>query len=298
VEGVIRVFSSSGTFLRMFGRKGDGPGEFRSPNGLGRFGDTVWVRDLLGRRYVLFDGQFNYLRTARVSGLSGYYYGMISTSESVRRSIGDSLHVEVNSSDGLVARQIPVNIRNTRHSFPIADPSRESGTRLVTSPLGSGTDVTLLPGGNDLILIEPASVWAGAPGQFMIKRQSLLTGRITDSAVVSRVPAPIGRRQADSIITEFVSNFPSNTQPLVRSRVELPQHFPPYRLWELTGDDMLWLRHYGDPDVRTVYSLRGQPLMEVRMPRQLRILAADRRFVWATMPDLDGLPVIIRFRIE
>ena len=37
-ESVLRVFDANGRFLAMFGRAGDGPGEFRTPLAAGRFG--------------------------------------------------------------------------------------------------------------------------------------------------------------------------------------------------------------------------------------------------------------------
>lgn len=48
----VRVFSSDGTFLRSFGREGDGPGEFRRPDQIYLKGDTVIV---VGQRLSLLD---------------------------------------------------------------------------------------------------------------------------------------------------------------------------------------------------------------------------------------------------
>jgi hypothetical protein len=53
--GDVRVFDSSGTFLRRLGRRGRGPGEFRGVSGLFVVGDTVIVRSMYdGDPLVLF----------------------------------------------------------------------------------------------------------------------------------------------------------------------------------------------------------------------------------------------------
>lgn len=68
VPAEIRVFDSSGQFLRRVGRGGDGPGEFRSPLGLAVLaGDTLLVWDRGARRLSWFsvDGTLERERTLR-----------------------------------------------------------------------------------------------------------------------------------------------------------------------------------------------------------------------------------------
>ena len=68
----VRVFDSTGGFLREFGRSGQGPGEFDHPVGFAvlRDGTTV-VRDLGHRAYQLFDASGQYLRMVRTSDSPG-----------------------------------------------------------------------------------------------------------------------------------------------------------------------------------------------------------------------------------
>ncbi|MCK7476305.1 MAG: 6-bladed beta-propeller [Candidatus Moduliflexus flocculans] len=51
----IKVFSRDGKFVRAFGRKGRGPGEFSFPSGVAAAGDRVYVADKLNRRIQIFD---------------------------------------------------------------------------------------------------------------------------------------------------------------------------------------------------------------------------------------------------
>ena len=57
----IQVFSSNGTHLRSFGRKGDQQGEFDWPAGIAFHNDTIIVADSCNHRVQLFSGQGEYL---------------------------------------------------------------------------------------------------------------------------------------------------------------------------------------------------------------------------------------------
>lgn len=56
VDRAIKVFSKNGRFLRSFGRKGDGPGEFSLPSGVAVAGGLIAVADKLNGRVQMFDG--------------------------------------------------------------------------------------------------------------------------------------------------------------------------------------------------------------------------------------------------
>lgn len=58
-EGGTRLlfFGADGALKRAVGRRGDGPGEFRLPQFLGRTGDTVWVYDYAQTRVTRFSAE-------------------------------------------------------------------------------------------------------------------------------------------------------------------------------------------------------------------------------------------------
>ena len=63
----IFVVSPNGEFVRAFGRPGDGPGEFRSPNGLAVMRDgRVVIADIGHRAYHLFDAAGEFERMVRM----------------------------------------------------------------------------------------------------------------------------------------------------------------------------------------------------------------------------------------
>ncbi len=53
-EGILRVFDSTGRFIRTLGRLGDGPGEFRGISSIGSWRDSVWVHDIGKARVTIF----------------------------------------------------------------------------------------------------------------------------------------------------------------------------------------------------------------------------------------------------
>lgn len=65
-ENEIRVFSKTGAFIRAFGRKGQGPGEYDSPADLDISGDRIFVTDRFNKRIQILDREGGYLGGFRV----------------------------------------------------------------------------------------------------------------------------------------------------------------------------------------------------------------------------------------
>ncbi|MCJ7643445.1 MAG: 6-bladed beta-propeller [Candidatus Aminicenantes bacterium] len=65
-ENEVRVFSKTGAFVRVFGRKGQGPGEFDSPADLDVSGDRIYVTDRFNKRVQVLDRKGGYLGGFRV----------------------------------------------------------------------------------------------------------------------------------------------------------------------------------------------------------------------------------------
>ncbi|MBN2408483.1 MAG: 6-bladed beta-propeller [Candidatus Aminicenantes bacterium] len=59
-DNSVKVFSREGVFLTMFGRKGQGPGEFHRPSGLDILGEHLYVADAGNRRIQILDRKGGY----------------------------------------------------------------------------------------------------------------------------------------------------------------------------------------------------------------------------------------------
>lgn len=64
----LRVYDAEGGFLRKYGRRGSGPGEFEFPSGLWLLGDTIAVYDGRLYRMTLLDADGEVLDTWRAGG--------------------------------------------------------------------------------------------------------------------------------------------------------------------------------------------------------------------------------------
>jgi hypothetical protein len=62
----VKVFSRGGALLSMFGRKGQGPGEFHRPSGLDIHGGQIYVADAGNRRIQILDKKGGYLAGFKV----------------------------------------------------------------------------------------------------------------------------------------------------------------------------------------------------------------------------------------
>ena len=77
--GRVVAFSSDGAFLRTYGRRGQGPGEFRFPALLEVIDDALWAQDLSGQRTHVFSLDGSFLRTVGIPGpprglIDGYWW--------------------------------------------------------------------------------------------------------------------------------------------------------------------------------------------------------------------------------
>jgi hypothetical protein len=65
-ECEVRLFSREGGFLRVLGRRGQGPGEFNSPADIDFLEDKIYVSDRFNSRIQILDKNGSYLRSFRV----------------------------------------------------------------------------------------------------------------------------------------------------------------------------------------------------------------------------------------
>ena len=70
-EGTIRRWTADGAPAGTLGRKGEGPGEFQYPCGVGFFGDSLWVWDFLASRVSYFDLEGAFVGSASVRAARG-----------------------------------------------------------------------------------------------------------------------------------------------------------------------------------------------------------------------------------
>ena len=309
-ESVARVFDPNGRLIKVLGRRGDGPGEFRSVRQVGYVGTRIWVEDI-GRGYQLFDAK-SYEPVGRVSRgpSSGFHLGLTSDSTSLYHTTADD-SARVSIYDRRGARPMPIDLRTrwAGHRFDIPWSEIAPGgfltgrtiTRTMSSPLGAGTRLNLVPGGREVIVLEASELWKGPPGQFTIRRIETATRRISSPVTVALPVRRVTASEADSLIRQ---SAPAVRRPqdekgaeAYRAKARVPAVYPAFMTFVPSADGVLWLTEYARPDTRLVVDLTGKPLMRVRLPTGFRVIAVSRTHVWGVSLDADDLPVISRFSV-
>lgn len=82
----------------------------------------------------------------------------------------------------------------------------------------------------------------------------------------------------------------------------MPQFGPPFTQVKLGLDDTIWLARAAGADAQEwlVFDGRGEPLGRVALPPPQRFVlgAASRAHVWGIVSDRDGVPSIVRYRVQ
>jgi hypothetical protein len=164
--------------------------------------------------------------------------------------------------------------------------------------MSARTTVWLAPGGREIVALEPAGLWGGQPGQFTIRRIQTATGRVSAPIVASLPARKIPAAEADSIIGRLATRLVPGDPGQYRAKVKLPEHYPPFESAVISADGVLWLAQYANPRVHVVVDLAGTPLMRVQLPEAARLFAVSRTHAWGLLADPDGLPIIVRYRIQ
>jgi hypothetical protein len=276
------------------------------PMSVGYVGDTVWVRDIGRRAYLRFGPTFEPMKSVKMVGTGGFYYGLTSgTTSLLRPTTGDTTKIGIFDSDSLVT-PFKVSFHITGHRFEVRDRALDpaggppTGTRMrpVQSPLSTTTHLGLAPGGAEAVVVESAEQWGGQPGQLKIRRIDTRSGRISSPVVVSLPPRKVSPSEADSLIQRGAARMSSpRAQEEYREKAKIAAVYPALMSFMIASDGAVWVTPYAEPTMRIVVDRDGTPVMRVRLPVGFFEFAASATHVWGVLRDADDLPIILRYRI-
>jgi hypothetical protein len=298
-ESAVRVFDSAGRFVRLVGREGRGPGEFRQPGLVGLVGDTVWVFELGQLSYLLFDRRLEPIGQVRTDASTFNWFGVVAgtmtLAEADREKDSSPRVIALYDFSGRLVRPLAFDtLRDERFQF---DLRIRNSVRNFSAPVISRAQLLVVPGGAEAVLLDPGGLTAEMPGRITMRRIAFPSGDVSAPVVVSLPPRRVTASDRDSMIargTRSIRGFESD----YRAAVRFPEFYPAFQWFDLIGlDGSLWLREFMDEDNRLVLSADGMPLMRVSLPKGLRVLAASRTHVWGTLSDPDDVPMVLRYRI-
>lgn len=322
-EQLIRVFSSGGEFIRVIGRRGEGPGEFRSPRHMGWKGDTLWVRDTGLRRTSLFgpEGEFITSLSVLVPPVGERYIASVP-----RALLEDGSFVAEAATpaqfiaQGIVSELPLVRLNrmgritdtlawhSTRHRvLAIGDPARRSGRFYMPQPLGDAPLWAVGPDGSSLVVVERPATRRPDEGYFRITRLNAAADTIFSRRYRYR-PEEVTRNFVNSLEAEIAGYFAESrarasseavARKWVREALHVPKFLPPITDVVVGRDGTIWLRR---EDLRrstvawNVLDEGGTIVATLNAPRNLDIHQAQDGLIWGVEQDNFDIPYVIRYR--
>jgi hypothetical protein len=325
----VHLFSASGADNGAIGRKGSGPGEFRSPELAGFVGDSLWIHDHELRRTTVFSANRSTVRTfemisapvpaaesARFSSVSVarplalYGDGTVLVQghpvsrEIVRRDgfggqAGDWL-VRVNLGDAAQAVTRTVVARLPIDSAAYTRYVGESSSVGAFIPFYPSAQFSVAPDGGRIVVVTmtPSTDRAFAVRLTIVSANGDTIARSTLSLPGDQIP----KRVMDSVLAFRSGRAPVDArviwETIIRDR--MPKAYPPISAVRCGRDDTVWLRLTATPEGRPwlVLDGNGKTIAQVMLPPRYTLVQADRVNVWAITTDDDGFATIVRFRVQ
>lgn len=318
-EATIRRWTVDGAPAGSFGRKGDGPGEFRQrPLGLGFFGDSLWIWDAYGRRVVYFDLDTEYLGWRPVSAdpridplrsggslpqpafplRDGTLLGIVRPDdEAVERGTATEMPYVRMEADGSILGRIW-----TRRLAPqdILAIQTDRGSMSTDQPFG-GAHLFGLDDGGLLVVERPAWTGVGDPSMRVVKFS--LDGDTLFSSAVPYVPVPLARERIDSVVLDLVE-WLGFDEAQIREALYQPSHLPAASRLLLGEDGTIWLQRFDPVEVESgeltnewwVLDSVGAPMARARTPVDIEVRLVAGDMLWGIERDELDVEYIVRYR--
>lgn len=324
-DGEIRVFGADGAVRTRVGRRGEGPGEFTLPSGMGNWAgaeDTVWVSDPFLRRVSLFtrDGRFSRsfaipqvehedafvidqpaAFTTGGSALSLAKYRSGSTGQTgIPLLRYDAVTGTVQDEIARVERTATVQIRWQGQSVA-------SGAH----PFPDAALIAYAPDGARVVIVDRTAPTDPSSAHITIVSLHPAGDTIWSRSYVYQ-PQVLPSAEIDSILGRRISSFQSfarlegrlsddEAENAYRQSVPVPSYRPPLQRALVGAEGDIWLEWASAPGEGTawwVLDATGEPIASVRRAERLDIRAVGREHVWAVITDSLDVPYLVRYRIE
>ena len=312
----VRVFSAAGDFLRSWGRRGEGPGDFQRPHDLAVARDTVAITD--GDRVHFFDLGGNFLNAVWPGGQTGRY--------SVATILSTDLGWVVGLGLPLVpgARREPTVPQEVRYLDPASGALSEAIITYDREPdmveMSSGGSVTpafarfvdhgvdregnvYLSDGMDY----EVSVYSAEGVLRRTVRMDVEPVPVTDDMLdeVRRTAIERCRLPARRRLCERPGGYLDTGLPAVLANAN--RQVPAFSRFLVAPDGHLLIRRVdlvwdqaeeGDPRPYDLISPDGRFLGRVEIPADFRPLILRDGRVFGTVSDELGVPYIVKYRLE
>lgn len=319
----ILFFNAAGAQTGSVGRKGEGPGEFRSLWGMGRAGAMLWIYDIRLARVTLVSPSGKVAETLRLPGT-------VTTSRGDTIGLpGMGFPLEAVYQDGsLLVRLFPPSNRAAAPNWhPLAGLptlitiTRNGVLQHVIGTLESNRACTVDYGRGSNAGIPFCVVtqhWVSGDGSHIaIVGQRNPTGPVAHYAVAemsshgdtifsrtfSSASIAIPNAVIDSEVTRRVGRQPENRDYVKTLRaMTMPRWAGPVHDVLVGDDGTIWLgiqEQFGLPTHRyNIFDATGKIVATVVPPSNVRPWVVSKDQMWGVDRDADGLESVVRYRVE
>lgn len=308
--------------VATLGRRGDGPGEFRTPGHLGWRGDTLWVSDR-GRPRIEFFAAPRWSVSSRSvvpPALRGPGWRFVAPIGYLRDSTllhfpsrfpgqgpftPTTMPVLLTPPNGLVSDTIAILHPQDDLFCVTGDRSGGAAGSCSAQPIVSQDFVRVGRAGEWVLLL----LQSGGPGAAVRPEVRVVRH---DGTPVYRTPLELQPRrvanhQWDSIVTVWSKSFaqdvwttPARAREGLSAVLRRPESYPVVDQALLGADGVAWIRASGEGGGKRRWQLigpTGTPFGWVMLDADLRLLDASATEAIAVRMDRDGVPTLLRIQV-
>jgi len=304
----LRIYAPDGTFLKSWGREGEGPGEFQSIRVMGVLGrDTLVVLDGRLRRISLIHPDDGFLAQSTVDeevGLTFVSNGMFGDGSMV---FGGGMSFSPGGdmpTDGLQRPDTPYRSAGLDGSLT-ADFGTIPGSEYFMQNRGGGGEfmitASIIPFGKRPVAFARGDrFYLGSADSYEIRGFDS-TGRLDRIIRVSHPLTPVTSEDVERLVQEVVADLDDPSQAAgVRSSyrdMPIPDLMPAYRSFLLDSEGCLWVEEYPLPGegLKTwaIFDAEGVPQTRLSLPSDNRILEVGEDYLMAIFEDQLGIEYLM-----
>ncbi len=312
---LVRVFSADGTFVRDWGKEGEGPGEFKRVGRMGFLGDSLWVIDAGNRRINLFRNPQGFIGSFRLPQVADLPEGLTQEFAEPARDGGAFM---------TTAAAFRGELEGTDHAFPILRVDSEGvmidtlGHRYTAHDLG----VLVEESGGQIRSVQifeqkfsDVTLWAVTPDQGMvlvdrrIRRSATpptigvhrldASGETVYRVTIPYVPTPVPGSVVDSLISRYAAG--GTDRGKIREILFLPPTYPPVARVLVARDGSVWMSRAGpndEPVEWMVLDRQGVLVATLQVPRKFKLYVIESDTMWGVETDELDVPYVVAHELE
>ena len=279
----IKIFNSEGQFLKAFGNKGQGPGEFSLPSGITLTQDnTLMIEDSLNRRLVFYSKQGEHLNdvsTATNLGLArilrdreGNLLGM-----EIGLGEGSTMFMEYKKYD----KDLNPMFTLTKVEFPLPIPGSGNKLNLIDMLIGYQFD-------------RDGNVFFCRNKEYAVEIYSP-SGKHVRTIKKEYKPVKVTQEDIDEMLERIPNTAPGGN---IKDLFEFPKLFPPMQNFVLDEENRLFVRTYNKGKIKgeyviDIFNSEGVFVSQLTTKADFRIWKNHK--VYSVEENEDGYKILKRY---